>query len=91
MNVAVIKANPPETRYGGAVDVKRAADLYAQSWSLRRIGELGIHWSTVGERLQSAGITMRSGGPPARPASTQQIFELRDQGLTWNEIAQQVD
>jgi hypothetical protein len=34
---------------------------------------------------------MRRGGPPAHPASTQQILELRDQGLTWNEIAKQVD
>jgi hypothetical protein len=74
------------------VDVKRAADLYAQGWTLRRIGaELGVHLSTVSEQLQSAGITVRPGGPPAYPASTQQILELRDQGLTWNEVADQVD
>src|SRR5215204_5725196 len=30
-------------------------------------------------------------GAPAHPASTQQILELRDQGLTWNEVAKQVD
>ena len=30
-------------RYGGAVDVERAADLYAQGWTLRQIGaELGV-------------------------------------------------
>jgi Homeodomain-like domain len=30
------------------VDVDRAADLYAQGWTLRQIGaELGVHWSTV--------------------------------------------
>ena len=35
-------------RYRGAVDVKRAADLYAQGWTLRQIGaELGVNWSTV--------------------------------------------
>jgi hypothetical protein len=34
---------------------------------------------------------MRRGGAPARPASTQQILELRDQGLTWPDIAEQVD
>jgi hypothetical protein len=34
---------------------------------------------------------MRRGGPPAHPASTQQILKLRDQGLTWNEVAKQVD
>jgi Homeodomain-like domain len=52
------------------VDVKRAADLYAEGWTLREIGaELGVHWSTVSQQLQSAGITMRSGGRPAHPAS----------------------
>jgi hypothetical protein len=30
-------------------------------------------------------------GPAAHPASTQQILNLRDQGLTWNEIAEQVN
>ena len=73
------------------MDVKRAADLYAQGWTLRQVGaELGVHWSTVGQQLQRAGVTMRRGGPFAHPASTQQIFELRDQGLTWNEVAEQV-
>jgi hypothetical protein len=74
------------------VDVDRAADLYAQGWTLRQIGvELGVHWSTVSERLQNAGISMRSSGPPAHPASTDQIVALRDHGLTWNEIAEQVN
>jgi hypothetical protein len=34
---------------------------------------------------------MRRGGPAGHPASTQQILELRDEGLTWDEIAEQVD
>jgi DNA-binding NarL/FixJ family response regulator len=64
------------------VDVKRAADLYAKGWTLRQIGtELGVHWSTVSEQLQSAGVTVRRGGPAAHPASTQQILKLRDQGM----------
>jgi acetylornithine deacetylase/succinyl-diaminopimelate desuccinylase-like protein len=55
------------------VDVKRAADLYTQGWTLRQIGaELGVHWSAVSQQLQSAGVAMRSGGAPAHPASTQQ-------------------
>jgi predicted DNA-binding transcriptional regulator AlpA len=29
-------------------------------------------------------------GAPAHPASTQQILQLRDQGLTWSEVAEQV-
>ena len=79
-------------RYRGVVDVKRAADLYTKGWTLRQIGaELGSYWSTVGQQLQSAGVTMRHSGPSAHPASTQQILELRDQGLTWPEVAEQVD
>ena len=40
-----------------------AADLYAQGWTLPQIGtELGVHWSTVSQQLQCAGITMRSHG-----------------------------
>jgi hypothetical protein len=74
------------------VDVKHAADLYAQGRTLRQIGaELGIHWSTVSQQLQSAGVTMRRSDPPAYAASTQQVVELRDQGLTWPQIAEQVD
>src|SRR5215212_2296007 len=68
-----------KTRYGGAVDVQCAADLYTQGWTLRQIGaELGVHWSTVSQQLQNAGIPTRSAGPAAHPASTQQILELRD-------------
>src|SRR5215213_6343814 len=81
-----------KTRYGGAVDVKRAADLYGQGWTLRQIAaELGVHWSTVRQQLQSAGVSVRSNGPRAHPTSTQEILELRDQGLSWNEVAKQVD
>ena len=73
------------------MDVKRAADLYAQGWNLRQIGaELGVTATTVSEQLRRAGVTMRHGAP-AHPASTQHILELRDQGLTWPEIAEQVD
>ncbi|HEY6688827.1 MAG TPA: helix-turn-helix domain-containing protein [Propionibacteriaceae bacterium] len=69
-----------------------AAELYAQGWTLRQIGaELGVTETTVSYQLRRAGVTMRRGGPPAFPASTDQIVELRDQGLTWNEIAEQVD
>jgi predicted DNA-binding transcriptional regulator AlpA len=86
------QADPAETRYRGAVDVKRAADLYAQGRTLRQLGaELGVHWSTVSQQLQRVGVGMRRGGPPPHAASTQKIMELRDQGLTWNEVAQQVD
>jgi hypothetical protein len=78
---------------GGASGLaQRAADLYAQGRTLGQIGgELGVHWSTVSQQLQSGGgITMRRGAPPSHAASTGQIVELRDQGLTWAEVAKQV-
>jgi hypothetical protein len=34
---------------------------------------------------------MRRGGPRAHLASTQQILNLRDEGLTWAEITERVD
>jgi len=70
--------------------VNRAADFYAQGRSLRQIGaELGVTATVVSEQLRRASVTLRRAGPPAHPASTQQIRE-RDQGLTWPEIAEQV-
>jgi hypothetical protein len=46
------------------VDVRRAADLYAQGRSLRQIGaELGVSWPDVGDQLRRAGVTMRRGAP----------------------------
>jgi transcriptional regulator with XRE-family HTH domain len=75
-----------------AVDVKRAADFYAQGWTLRQIAaELGLSSTTVSDQLRRAGVTMRRRGPSAHPASTKQIAELRDRGLTWTEVAQQLD
>lgn len=77
--------------YGVGVDVKRAADLYAQGWTLCEIGaELGLSSTAVSDQLHRAGVTMRRAGPPAHPASTQQM-ELREQGLAWNEVANQAD
>jgi hypothetical protein len=67
-------------------------DLYAQGQGLRQIGlELGVPWTALSDQLRRTGVSMRSSGPPAHAASTQQITELRDQGLTWNEIAEQID
>ena len=42
------------------MDLKRAADLYAQGRTLREIGaELGVTSTTVSEQLRRAGVTMR--------------------------------
>jgi hypothetical protein len=66
--------------------------MYAQRQSVRQIGAgLGVHWNTVSQQLDNAGITMRRGGPSAHPASTRQILELHGQGLSWDEVANQVD
>jgi len=74
------------------VDIERAAELYAQDRTLRQISaELGVHWASVSEQLHRTGVTACRGGPPAHPASTQQILDLRDQGLTWNEVVKRVD
>jgi Helix-turn-helix domain len=65
-----LKADSADTCYGGAVDVKRAADLYAHGWSLRQIGaELGVSRTTVSEKLRRAGVTMRRSGLMAPCAS----------------------
>jgi predicted DNA-binding transcriptional regulator AlpA len=73
------------------VDIERAADLYAKGWTLRQISaELGFSRTTVSEQLRQAGVPMRRGGPPAHPTSTQQILELRDQDLSWTEVAEQI-
>lgn len=60
--------------------------------------ELSLTETTVSDHLRRAGVTMRRSGPPAHPASTDQIAELRDQiavlrdrGVTWNEVAEQVN
>ena len=72
------------------MDIQRAAELYVKGWTLRQIGtELGVHWTTVSQHLHlpaSHYVAAR----PAHPASTQQILELRDKGLTWTHVAQQV-
>jgi hypothetical protein len=34
---------------------------------------------------------MRRAGAPAHQASTEQILELRDKGMTWNEVAEEAD
>ncbi len=42
------------------------------------------------EQLRRDGVTLRRSGPSAHPAATDQIVELRDQGLNWAEVAEQV-
>ena len=79
----------PGTLAGGVVDVKRAAELYAQGWTLSQIGaELDVRSNVVHDHLRRAGVTMRPVGAPTHPASTQEILDLRDQGLTWTEVAE---
>jgi hypothetical protein len=91
MMILSTNASSHGQRYGGAVDVERAAELYSQGWSLRKIGaELGVKWTSVSQQLLRAGVIMRPRAAPVHPASTQRILELRDKGLTWAEVAEQV-
>ena len=54
------------------MDVKRAADLYAQGLTLRQIAaELGVTETTISDQLRRAGVSMRRSGPQAHPASTE--------------------
>jgi hypothetical protein len=47
----------PKTRYGVAVDVKHAADLYAQGQTLRQIAaQLDLTETTVRDQLRRAGV-----------------------------------
>ena len=53
MVITLREDGPTRRRYGVAVDVNRAADLYAQGWTLRQIGaELGVPWTAVGQQLR---------------------------------------
>jgi hypothetical protein len=59
---------------------------------LSQIGaELGVRWNVVHDHLRRAGVTMRPVGAPTHLTSTQEIQDLRDQGLTWTEVAKRVD
>jgi hypothetical protein len=50
------------------VDVKRAAELYAQGWTLSEIGaELGVQSNIIHDHLRRAGVTMRPVDAPTRP------------------------
>ena len=74
------------------MDVERAAELYAQGWTLSEIGaELSVQSNIVHDHLRRAGVTMRPVGAPTHPASTEEILDLLDQGLTWTEVAKRVD
>jgi hypothetical protein len=69
----------PRTFAGGAVDVERAAELYAQGWTLSQIGaELGVQSNIVHDHLRRAGVTMRPVGAHTHPTSTQEILDLHD-------------
>ena len=73
------------------MDVERAADSYAQGWTLRQIGaELGVHWAAVSQQLHRAGVTMRPGRCSGSPCLDTANPDLREQGLTWTEVAEQV-
>jgi hypothetical protein len=90
-SLAVRTGSPPWAghRYRCAVDVGCAAELYNRGWTLNG-AELSVKWTSVRQQIRRDGVTMRRSGPPDHPAPTLRIVELRDQGLTWAEGAEQV-
>jgi lambda repressor-like predicted transcriptional regulator len=69
------------------MDIDRAADLYAQGWTLRQIGnELGLSSTTVSDQLRRAGVTLRRAGSPAYSASTHRSLSCATKaspGMRW--------
>ena len=66
---AVIEIRSGWTRYGGAVDVERAADLYAQGWTLRQIAaELSLTEtrSTISYAVLASPPKRRAGIQPGK-------------------------
>jgi hypothetical protein len=60
----------PSSNYRGRRGRQRAADLYAQGWTLRQIGAaLGVTATRVGNQLCSAGV------PISRPSGLSE-FEV---------------
>ena len=72
------------------MDLERAVALYQQGHTVRQIAaELGMSYGRVAVHLRRAGVEMRAGAPSA-DVSTEEIIRLREQGLTWPEIAERV-
>lgn len=74
-------------------DVERGARLYRQGWTLRQLAaEFGVRDSTtIRRKLIKVGVEMRparlpKGGPP-----TADLVRLRETGLTYAQIATEVD
>jgi hypothetical protein len=63
----------------GAVDTKRAADLYAEGRTLRQIGELGVAWTAVGHQLRHLVL--------AKPNVIMNGIRLRGLGVAGREAA----
>ena len=65
----ILTRNGVQTKHPGlsADDIDRAVQLYADGWSLARVGErLGVTAMTVQRRLRERGVTMRSTTGAAR-------------------------
>jgi hypothetical protein len=61
--------------------------LYVQGWILRKsVPSSASPRPPSANQLRRARVTMRRGAP-AHDVSTDQILQLRDQGLSWTEVA----
>jgi hypothetical protein len=74
------------------VDVKRAANLYNRVIACARsVPSWRAPWTAVSHQLPSAGITMRTGLLPLVPLPHNRSLSSVTKGLTWAEVAKQVD
>ena len=75
------------------VDVAEVIALYQAGRSLNQIAEkFGVRHTTIHYHLRRQGVTLRPTGVKdlRRMPTTQRIEQLRAQGLTWAQVAEQV-
>ena len=75
------------------VDVAQVIALYEAGRSLNQIAEkFGVRHTTIYYHLRRQGVTLRPTGVHGlrRMPTTQRIEQLRAQGLTWAQVAEQV-
>ena len=69
---------------------KRLAREYGRGATLRALADkYGVNESTIRHHLRGVVETRRS-GPPSAPATDDEIVTLRDSGMSWQAVADQV-
>jgi hypothetical protein len=84
--LAETEANP---RIWAVATIRAYEDATARETVFNQIVDMALNDAGDEQQPYHAGVPMRRGAP-SHPASTEQISELRAQGFTWNEVAEQV-